>query len=155
MSARNALNAERLAPIHDLAEKREADAARVLAAAQQQLADRERQLYELENYQEPVPGRGIEALQSAALLRNRELFRLRLAEAIRHQRIAIAESRARVEVARSSWLVQHRQTLVYQKLIQRGEAIEKMEQERYQQKELDELALRLVRAASETRTLDS
>ncbi|MFX8696387.1 hypothetical protein ABTM58_20240, partial [Acinetobacter baumannii] len=79
---RETLSVERLTPIHDLAERREADAARVLAEAQRLLEDRLRQLHELENYKEPAGAQGSAPLQSAALMRNRELFRLRLAEAI-------------------------------------------------------------------------
>jgi flagellar FliJ protein len=149
------LSTERLAPIHDLAEKREADAARMLADAQRLLADREAQLRELENYKEPVPTQGAPALQSAALMRNRELFRLRLAEAIRFQRQAVADARARVESARNVWLMQRRQTKVYEKLIQRGEAAEQREQERREQRDYDELALRQARDLPSGQTLDS
>jgi flagellar FliJ protein len=150
-----ALSSERLAPIHDLAEKREADAARLLADAQRLLADRETQLRELENYKEPVPAAGTPALQSAALMRNRELFRLRLAEAIRFQRQAVAEARARVESARNVWLMQRRQTKVYEKLIQRGEAAEQRREECRQQRDTDELALRLLRDLPSGQVLDS
>lgn len=146
------LSVDRLTPIHDLTEKREAEAARLLGEAQRALEDRERQLAELENYKEPAPGREAAALQSAALLRNRELFRLRLAEAIRYQRNAVAEARARVEMARNAWMVVHQQAKVYEKLIRRSEVEEQRQRERRQQKELDELALRLLRATSDGRS---
>lgn len=146
---RETLSVERLTPIHDLAERREADAARVLADAQRLLEDRLRQLHELENYKEPAAGQGSALLQSAALMRNRELFRLRLAEAINFQRNAVADARLRVENARNAWLAVHQQTKVYEKLIRRSEAEQHRRQEQRQQKELDELALRLLRAATQ------
>jgi len=59
------LSVERLTPIHDLAERREADAARLLGEAQKALDDRLRQLAELENYKEPAAGAGSALLQSA------------------------------------------------------------------------------------------
>jgi flagellar FliJ protein len=151
---KHTLSVERLTPIHDLSERREADAARILGDAQRVLEDRERQLTELENYQEPKLSPGAAALQSAAMLRNRELFRLRLAEAIRFQRAAVTEARARVENARAAWIATHQQTKVYEKLIQRSEAEQQRQYERRQQKELDELALRLLRAASAARSID-
>ena len=148
------LSVERLTPIHDLAERREADAARLLGEAQKALDDRLRQLAELENYKEPAAGAGSALLQSAALLRNRELFRMRLAEAINFQRKAVAEAKARVENARNAWLAVHQQTKVYEKLIRRSEAEQQRLQERRQQKELDELALRLLRAAAHAGSTD-
>ena len=151
---RETLSVERLTPIHDLAERREADAARVLAEAQKLLEDRQRQLHDLENYKEPAAGQGAAPLQSAALLRNRELFRLRLADAIRFQRNAVADAKARVDNARTAWLAVHQQTKVYEKLIRRSEAETQRRQEQRQQKELDELALRLMRAASYAEGMD-
>jgi flagellar FliJ protein len=152
---RETLSVERLTPIHDLAERREADAAKVLAEAQRVLEDRLRQLHELENYKEPVAGQGPTLLQSAALLRNRELFRMRLSEAIRFQRNAVTEARARVDNARNAWLAVHQQTKVYEKLIRRSEAEHQRQQEQRQQKELDELALRLLRAATHAGGIDA
>lgn len=151
---RETLSVERLTPIHDLAERREADAARVLGEAQKLLDDRLRQLHDLENYREPAAGQGPALLQSAALLRNRELFRLRLAEAIRFQHNAVADARARVDNARAAWLAVHQQTKVYEKLIRRSEAEHQRQQEQRQQKELDELALRLLRAAAHAGGID-
>jgi flagellar FliJ protein len=152
--SRETLSVERLTPIHDLAERREADAARLLGDAQRVLEDRLRQLSDLENYKEPVAGHGPAALQSAALIRNRELFRLRLADAIRFQRNAVADAKARVENARNAWLAVHQQTKVYEKLIQRSEAENQPRQEQRQQKGLDELAIRLLRAATHSGSVD-
>jgi flagellar FliJ protein len=151
---RETLSVERLTPIHDLAERREADAARVLGDAQRLLEERLRQLRDLENYKEPAAGQGSAVLQSAALMRNRELFRLRLADAIRMQHNAVADAKARVENARNAWLAVHQQTKVYEKLIRRSEAETQRRQEQRQQKELDELALRLLRAASYANGID-
>ena len=152
--SRETLSVERLTPIHDLAERREADAARLLGEAQRVLEDRLRQLTELENYKEPAAGQGPALLQSAALIRNRELFRLRLTDAIRFQRNAVTDAKARVENARNAWLAVHQQTKVYEKLIQRSEAENQRRQEQRQQKELDELALRLLRAATHSGSVD-
>jgi flagellar FliJ protein len=152
MNDRHALSSERLAPIKELAERRESDAARALAEAQRALADREAQLHELENYKEPETPRGAPATQTAALLRNRESFRLRLAEAIRYQRQAVAEARKKVEAARAAWVNERCKTKVIEKLIERSEASELRVQERQQQREMDEFALRLLQAAPSSRS---
>lgn len=131
------LEQKRLEPIHDLAEQREDAAARDLGEARKLLALRENQLRELENYQEPpLAATGVE------MLRNREAFRLRLAEAITQQRRAVELARRHVETQRQLWIASHRQTELYDKLIVRARRHERAQQERRDQLDLDELALR-------------
>jgi flagellar FliJ protein len=136
------LEQKRLEPIHDLAEKREDDAARELGEARKQLALRESQLHELETYREP-PAKAA----SVEMLRNREAFRLRLAEAITQQRRAVELARRNVETARQRWLGSHRQTELYDKLIERARCHEQAQQDRREQRDQDELALRCARPA--------
>lgn len=131
------LKQKRLEPIHDLAERREDEVARELSEARQQLALREAQLRELEGYREPST-----AAISAEMLRNREAFRLRLADAIVQQRRVVELARRHVEQIRQRWLASHQQTQLYDKLIDRARTHEQAEQDRRAQRELDELALR-------------
>jgi flagellar FliJ protein len=133
------LKAQRLEPIHDLAERREDSAAVALADASRVLATRESQLHELENYREPVV-----AAVSVDLLRNREAFRLRLAEAIRLQRQAVIDARVAVEAQRQAWMKTHQQTKVYEQLLDRSRQHERALDERRAQRDQDELATRLV-----------
>ncbi len=152
MSDRHGLSSERLAPIQELADRRKSEAARALAEAQRILADREAQLHELEHYKEPEAPRGAPTMQSAALLRNRESFRLRLTEAIRYQRQAVADACKKVEAARAAWIDEHCKTQVIGKLVERSEASEQRIQEQRQQRELDEFALRLIQTAPSSRS---
>jgi flagellar export protein FliJ len=137
------LQAQRLQPIHELAERHEDAAAVALAEARKLLAAREAQLRELENYREPPV-----AAASAELLRNREAFRTRLSEAIRYQRQAIAEARKLVDARCQAWMKTHQQTKVYEQLLGRSRKHEQAQQDRRSQRELDELALRLMQARS-------
>jgi flagellar FliJ protein len=148
MTDKHTLSPQRLAPIHELAGQRESSAARALADAQRALAEREAQLHELENYKEPELPRGAPEAQTVALLRNREAFRLRLADAIRYQRQAVFDARKKVETARAAWIEERNKTKVIEKLIERGAAIEQKIEERKQQHVMDELALRLLQSNS-------
>lgn len=139
------LEQKRLVPIRELAEKREDEAARDLNEARKLLVLRESQLRELENYREPPS-----TLAGVEMLRNREAFRLRLAEAITQQRRAVELARRNVETQRQRWIGSHRQTGLYEKLIDRARSHEQAQQDRREQRDLDELALRMVQARSPT-----
>ncbi|MDB5969841.1 MAG: fliJ [Hydrocarboniphaga sp.] len=137
------LEEQRLVPIQELAEKREDDAARDLNEARKALTLRETQLRELENYREP-PATAV----SAEMLRNREAFRLRLSEAICQQRRAVELARRNVETQRQRWIGSHHQTQLYDKLIDRARTHEQTQQDRRDQRDLDEIALRMTQARS-------
>jgi flagellar FliJ protein len=131
------LNTKRLQPIQQLNEQRQDAAATALADAQRLLATREAQLRELENYREPsTPVTNVEQL------RNREAFRLKIAEAIGQQKRAIEQARKLVEQQRQRWMASRQQTRLYDKLAETAAASEQQTLERRAQKELDELALR-------------
>ena len=137
------LEQKRLVPIQELAEKREDEAARDLSEARKVLALRENQLRELENYQEPPS-----TTASVEMLRNREAFRLKLAEAINQQRRAVELAKRTVEAQRQRWIATHRQTELYDKLIDRARLHEQARQDKREQRDLDELALRSAAARS-------
>lgn len=137
------LEQKRLMPIQELAEKREDEAARDLSEARKVLALRENQLRELENYQEPPS-----TTASVEMLRNREAFRLKLAEAISQQRRAVELARRTAEAQRQRWIATHRQTELYDKLIDRARLHEQARQDKREQRDLDELALRGTQARS-------
>lgn len=133
------LSERRLAPIKDLRGRRVDLAAQRLAEAQRLLAEREAQLRELENYEEPMPT-GEVPLQ---LLANRENFRRRLAEAVRMQRQAVADARQKVDLARAAWIEQRCEAQKIDKLIERSRSFQLQVQEHREQRDMDELALRL------------
>ncbi|WP_428309444.1 flagellar export protein FliJ [Hydrocarboniphaga sp.] len=139
------LEQKRLVPIQELAEKREDEAARDLNEARKSLALRENQLRELENYREPPS-----TTASVEMLRNREAFRLKLAEAIIQQRRAVDLARRNVETQRQRWIATHRQTELYDKLIDRARIHEQAQQDKREQRDLDELALRMAAARGQS-----
>lgn len=134
------LSTSRLEPIHDLALSREDDAARVLADSRRLLSRRESQLCELESYCEPAS-----AAMSVDLLRNREIFRQKLAEAIIQQRSVIEQVRQQLETHRQLWLEAHQQTQMYAKLFDRAQQHEATRQAMRDQRDQDEMALRVLR----------
>lgn len=138
------LSETRLNPIKDLRSRKVDLAAQRLAEAQRVLAQRESQLSELENYQEPAPNGEV----SVQMLANRENFRRRLAEAVRMQRNAVADARQKVEAARAAWIELRVEAQKIDKLIERSRVFESQVRERRSQREIDELAVRLSLSAS-------
>jgi flagellar FliJ protein len=130
----------RLAPIRQIAESRENDAARQLAESQRQLAQQEKQLHEMERYLREYSESRPAGAVAPALLANREAFLRQLAEALRWQAGAVADARQRLQQARDNWLGKHRDTDVLDHLIERSRGDELRAQERRQQRELDEFA---------------
>ena len=130
----------RLAPIRQLAESRENEAARRLAESQRQLVQQEKQLHEMERYLEEYSASRPAGAVAPSLLANREAFLRQLAEALRWQAGAVAEARQRLQQARDNWLGKHRDTDVLDRLIDRSRGDELRAQERRQQREMDEFA---------------
>jgi flagellar export protein FliJ len=137
------LTERRLLPIKDLRRRRVDLAAQRLADAQRVLLEREQQLTELENYQEPQATGDI----SIQMLANRDQFRRRLAEAVRVQRIAVTDAQQKVEAARQAWIEQRCEAQKIDKLIDRSRHHEQQKQERRAQNDMDEFALRFVDSA--------
>ena len=135
------LSTQRLAPIHELARKREDEAVRVLAETRRLLALRESQLCELERYTEPAS-----TALSVEMLRNREVFRQKLGEAIIQQRRVIEQVKRQMELHRQQWIEAHQQTEIYARLVDRAQQQEASRQALRDQRDQDELALRLLRA---------
>jgi len=131
---------KRLAPIRQLAQSRETDAARQLAESQRLVQQQEAQLQEMERYLCEYSGSRIGAAMAPALLANREAFLRQLAEALRWQAGAVAEAHQRLQQARDQWVGKHRDTDVLEHLIQRSHKDELRTQERRLQRELDEFA---------------
>jgi flagellar FliJ protein len=135
---------KRLDPVRRVAQGREDDAAKRFADSQQLLAQREAQLRDMEKYlaeyeaAKPAPGMG------PALLANREAFLRQLGEAIRWQKNAVAEARAKLDAAREHWLRKRCATNVVEHLIERSDNAEQRLRERRLQQELDEFAQRRV-----------
>lgn len=132
----------RLEPIRRLAQNREDAAAKRLAESQQSLARQEAQLGEMERYLDEYHRANAGATLAPALLANREAFLRQLAEALRWQAGAVQEARQRLEQARIQWLGKHRDGDVLDCLIDRSRSTERSQQERRQQREMDEFAQR-------------
>jgi flagellar protein FliJ len=130
----------RLEPIRRLAQSREDAAAKRLAESQQALARQEAQLHEMERYLDEYTRNNAGAIMAPALLANREAFLRQLAEALRWQAGAVQDARQRLELARTQWLGKHRDGDVLDNLIDRSRNAERSQQERRQQREMDEFA---------------
>lgn len=130
----------RLEPIRRLAQNHEDAAAKRLAESQQALARQEAQLQEMERYLDEYSRTNPGATMAPALLANREAFLRQLAEALRWQAGAVQDARQRLELARNQWLGKHRDGDVLDNLIDRSRSAERTQQERRQQREMDEFA---------------
>ena len=134
--------AKRLTPVRRIAQDREDDAARRFAETQSKVAQTEAQLREMERYLQEYSGSAAGAHLAPALLANREAFLRQLSEALRWQAKAVAEAKKAASAAREQWLGKRCDTHVLDRLIERSEAAAQRTQERRQQQEMDEFALR-------------
>lgn len=143
-----------LQPIQHVANLREDEAMRSLAACQQQVAEHEAKLAELQRYIQEYASTPPQAA-TPSLLGNRHAFLARLQEAERFQRQAVEDARARCEVERARWLLKRRDVGTLEQLASSYRIEERRHAERRDQKELDEIAARrhAERRASERRRL--
>lgn len=140
------MNSRRLVPLQTVAETREDEAARRLAEVQKRHADQETRLADLRRYAEEYAT--APAGPTPALMLNRQAFLTRLREAERFQVQAVEDARLAVEAERAAWLLKRRDVSVLDQLAACYRGREQRQQERYEQRGADELALRRFVAAS-------
>lgn len=138
--------ASRLAPVIDLAQRAEREAAVQLARAQAQLKDAELKRAELERYLgdylqqwSQVGRQGV----SGQWLMNYQRFLSQLELAISQQSQAIAWHQGVVDKARAQWQSRYTRLEGLRKLVERYQQEAQQAQDKREQKEMDELAQRL------------
>ena len=137
--------AERLEPVARVAEARERDAARELGAYRKVLDALEARLAELKSYRDEYVQRmqtcGASRIDAVKLSEYRG-FITRLNDAIHYQEAKVRDARTEFERRRRRWSATRTRVAALDKVVSRHEAQALREEERREQKELDERALR-------------
>lgn len=131
---------ERIQPLQQMAGTREEQAARRLLDQQRQLKEREQRLAELTEYLGEYERQ--EHLSSARMLMNRQAFVQRLREAIGVQLRLVEQARANCDVERGRWLLERREVSTLDQLSECYRRRERLVDERREQRQLDEFAVR-------------
>jgi flagellar FliJ protein len=138
--------AARLAPVVEMAEKDERDAAALLGRCQGQLQQAEMQLGDLERYRGDYQQQWMTEGQhgvSGQWLINYQRFLSQLETAIGQQRNSVQWHRSNVLKAREAWQQRYARLEGLRKLIKRYLDEARMAEDKREQKLLDELAQRL------------
>ena len=138
--------AARLAPVIDMAERAEREAAQVLGRCQQQLQQAQGKLGELERYRGDYQQQWINQGQqgvSGQWLMNYQRFLTQLETAIGQQRQAAAWQQDNVNKARELWQQRYARLEGLRKLVQRYLQEARQAEDKREQKMLDEFAQRL------------
>ena len=142
--------AARLAPVIEMAERAEREAAQALGRCQQQLRQAQGKLGELERYRGDYQQQWISQGQqgvSGQWLMNYQRFLTQLETAIGQQRQAAAWQQDNVDKARAVWQLRYARLEGLRKLVQRYLQEAQQAQDRREQKMLDEFAQRLASIA--------
>lgn len=137
---RTQLASERLQPLQQRAESREEEAARRLLDQQRQLSERELRLHELTRYLAEYEG--MSSAGSARMLMNQRAFVERLREAVAMQKRLVEQARASCDLERGRWLLERREVSTLDQLADCYRRRERVVEERREQKQMDEFALR-------------
>lgn len=142
-----ASRAARLAPVIEMAERAERDAARLLGQAQTQLTQAEGKLAELEqyfrDYQQQWMQQGSQGV-SGQWLMNYQRFLAQLETAVGQQQQSLEWHRANLEKVRAVWQQRYARLEGLRKLVQRYIDEARLAEDKREQKLLDELAQRLI-----------
>lgn len=137
--------AKRLAPVVDMAEQTEREAASKLAKLQKQLQQAEQQLAGLEqyrtDYQQQWINRGQQGVTGEWLM-NYQRFLSQLETAISQQRNSVQWHAGNVDKAREQWRQAYARLEGLKKLVQRYHEQARQQAERQEQKAMDEMAAR-------------
>ena len=137
--------AKRLAPVIEMAEQAEREAAGKLAKLQQQLQQAQQQLAGLEQYRSDYQQQWITRGQtgvSGEWLMNYQRFLSQLETAIEQQRNSVQWHARNVEKAREQWREVYARLEGLKKLMQRYHDQARQTAERQEQKAMDEMAAR-------------
>lgn len=138
--------AARLAPVIDMAERDEREAALALGRCQQQLSQAQGKLGELERYRGDYQQQWINQGQqgvSGQWLMNYQRFLTQLETAIGQQRQAAAWQQENLNKARELWQQRYARLEGLRKLVQRYQQEARQAEDKREQKMLDEFAQRL------------
>ncbi|MCY1432567.1 Flagellar FliJ protein [compost metagenome] len=138
--------AARLAPVVEMAERAEREAARMLGRCQGQLTQAEMKLGELERYRGDYQQQWIEEGRrgvSGQWLMNYQRFLSQLESAIGQQLQSVKWHRDNLDKARAAWQQRHARLEGLRKLVQRYLDEARAADDKREQKLLDELAQRL------------
>ncbi|MGE8360508.1 flagellar export protein FliJ [Pseudomonas sp.] len=138
--------AARLAPVVDMAERAEREAAVQLGRCQGLVNQAEVKLGELEHYRSDYQQQWISEGQrgvSGQWLMNYQRFLSQLESAIGQQRQSVAWHRSNLDKVREAWQQRYARLEGLRKLVQRYQEEARMAEDKREQKLLDELAQRL------------
>lgn len=132
---------KRMTVVLDLAQREQDLAAKSLEQHQQQLRQEQARLQELESYYQDYESKvgGVQTTLRASELANSRGFLGRLSEAQRQQRVQITQLEKHYDSAKQYWMECHLKQENLAKLIERYRQEEGIEQEKYEQKQIDEL----------------
>lgn len=137
--------AKRLAPVIEMAEQTEQEAAGKLAKLQQQLLQAEQQLAGLEQYRNDYQQQWITRGQTGVTgewLMNYQRFLSQLETAIEQQRNSVQWHQRNAEKAREQWQKAYTRLEGLKKLVQRYHDQARHIADRQEQKDMDEMAAR-------------
>lgn len=138
------MRSKRMQPVAKHAEQIEQDAVRVFVQAQKALADAEQQLRQLLAYREEYAGgMASRATRSVEQVRNFQAFIARLSKAIEQAHLDIASKKQICEHHRRAWLKTRSRSQALNLVVEKYQLEELRQQERMEQKELDEHAQRI------------
>lgn len=142
------VKSKRFEPIHEIANNSANDLSRGVADAERQLAEMERQLEQLKTYRNDYVSQSSTGpgAVDAVRLQNFRMFLDRLGEAIRLQSEVVAAARADYETKRARWSEKRVEADALGKVVERFKVDERRIQDKRDQDEMDESALRRLTA---------
>ncbi len=141
---------QRMEPVQRVMDDGEQQEAQRLGAAQRRLADAEAKLAELQRYHAEYQqsfSRQATAGSSGMALRDFQVFLARLAEAVKQQEYFVTRATEDVAAQTRDWQQAARRAKGLGLVVERWRVEERVVQERRDQQETDERALRMTRAA--------
>ncbi len=138
------LRAQKLNTAKKFVQKKEDEAASVLAAARARLQLHEEQLVQLERYQQEYSDRMVSSGQSWSSVQIQEYraFISSIDQAIRQQQALILESKTQIEVFQREWMRCRQNKEALGKLVDKIEGLKDAEEALKQQRESDDFASR-------------
>ena len=142
------VKSKRFEPIREIANNSANDLSRGVADAERHLAEMERQLEQLKTYRSDYVNQSSSGpgAVDAVRLQNFRMFLDRLGEAIRAQTTLVGTARTDYEARRARWSAKRVEAEALGKVVERFKSDERRVQERRDQNEMDEAALRRVTA---------
>jgi flagellar protein FliJ len=138
---------KKLAPVVDHVERNEQMALQSVAFSQQQLQQQINRLNQLFDYQKEYAERhnqGVATSYSAVQLQEFNRFLHQLDETIKQQQHVVAMAEREVEIKRQKWKLTHSRSDAIHKMVDRLQIDEKKQEQKQEQRFMDEISLRNV-----------